>query len=102
MVPLKSDSWVVMKASDSYLETLLRAGVKVYKYEKGFLHAKTIVVDDTFASTGTTNMDYRSFNINFEINVMIYDPGMAGHFKSDFLTDLKHCKKMDCHDVFEL
>ncbi|MFH4967364.1 cardiolipin synthase [Gaetbulibacter sp. M240] len=95
MVPLKSDSWVVMKASDSYLETLLRAGVKVYKYEKGFLHAKTIVVDDTFASTGTTNMDYRSFNINFEINVMVYNPDKAAHFKSDFLTDLKHCREMD-------
>ncbi|MCB4798755.1 cardiolipin synthase [Neotamlana laminarinivorans] len=92
LIPEKSDSWVVKHASNSYLEGLFKAGIKVYKYQKGFIHAKTMVVDDVFAMVGTSNMDYRSFNINFEINSVIYDKVKAKELKSHFQQDLEDSK----------
>lgn len=88
IIPKKSDSWIVKYASNSYLGALLKAGVKVYKYKKGFVHAKTMVVDDIFSTVGTSNMDYRSFNINFEINTLIYDKAQSKIIKNHFLEDL--------------
>ncbi|MCB0470189.1 MAG: cardiolipin synthase, partial [Flavobacteriaceae bacterium] len=60
LIPKESDSWTAKYATDSYLEPLLEAGVQVYRYTKGFIHAKTIVVDDLFSTIGTSNIDYRS------------------------------------------
>ncbi|ULC58865.1 cardiolipin synthase [Flaviramulus sp. BrNp1-15] len=95
MIPEKSDSWVVKHASNSYLECLLRANIKVYKYSKGFVHAKTMVVDDIFSTVGTSNMDYRSFNINFEINSLIYDKENSILLKQHFLDDIKESNEVD-------
>lgn len=95
IIPEKSDSWVVKHASNSYLESMLSAGVKVYKYQKGFVHAKTMVVDDMFSTIGTSNMDYRSFNINFEINAFIYDKRQSKILKAHFFEDLKYSKEVD-------
>ncbi|KJD33336.1 cardiolipin synthetase [Tamlana nanhaiensis] len=94
MIPKKSDSWVVKHASNSYLGALLRADIKVYKYKKGFVHAKTMVVDDIFSTVGTSNMDYRSFNINFEINSVIYHKANSKLLKNHFLEDLKSCEEV--------
>ncbi|GAA4817486.1 cardiolipin synthase [Litoribaculum gwangyangense] len=95
IIPQKSDSWIVKYASNSYLDALFRAGVKVYKYHKGFVHAKTMVVDNIFSTVGTSNMDYRSFNINFEINTLIYDKENSKLLKQHFLEDLKDSIQVD-------
>src|SRR5690606_25877773 len=73
LIPRYSDSFIVHHASLSFLKPLLRRGVKVYLYEKGFMHAKTICVDSKLAFVGTVNFDSRSFYINFEFDDLIYD-----------------------------
>ncbi|XMO85625.1 cardiolipin synthase [Algibacter sp. AS12] len=95
IIPKKSDSWVVKHATNSYLERLFDADIQVYRYNKGFIHSKTIVVDDIFSTVGTSNMDYRSFNINFEVNAFIYDIDTSKVLKQHFLDDLEVCEKVD-------
>ncbi|APY09367.1 cardiolipin synthase [Winogradskyella sp. J14-2] len=95
IVPKKSDSWIAEYATNSYLEKLLEAGVKVYQYTKGFVHAKTIVIDDVFSTVGTANMDYRSFNINFEVNALIYNKPLAQQLNTIFSADLENATEID-------
>ena len=95
LIPKESDSWTAKHASNSYIECLLDANVKIYRYCKGFIHAKTMVVDDVFCTVGTTNMDYRSFNINFEINAIIYDKNKSLELKSHFFEDLKESEEIE-------
>ena len=95
ITPKESDSWVAKHATSSYLEPLLEAGVKVYLYTKGFVHAKTMVVDDMFSTIGTCNMDNRSFNINFEINALIYHKEKSIELKNIFLNDLEDCESIE-------
>lgn len=92
MVPRKGDSWAARYASRSYFEELLESGIYVHWYCKGMLHAKTMVVDGLFATIGTSNMDYRSFDINFEINALIYDDEISQELNHQFQEDLKHCE----------
>lgn len=91
MLPKRADTFIIHKGSLSYLAELMRAGVKVYLYRKGFLHSKLWVSDDEWASVGSTNMDFRSFEHNFEANAFFYDKDMALHLKEIFLTDQKKC-----------
>ena len=95
IIPKYSDSWVAESATNSFLEPLLKAGVKVYRYSRGFVHAKTMVVDDIFATIGTCNLDNRSFNINFEINALIYDSEESKILKSQFINDINDCELID-------
>jgi len=95
LIPYKSDSWTAKHATNSYLEQLLEANIKIYRYEKGFIHAKTMVVDDVFTTIGTCNMDYRSFNINFEINALIYNKDKAKEAKAIFMNDLESAAQID-------
>jgi len=95
LIPKDSDSWTAKHATNSYLECLMEANVKIYRYCKGFIHAKTMVVDDMLSTVGTTNMDYRSFNINFEINAMIYNEEKSVELKAQFLEDLKDSEEID-------
>jgi cardiolipin synthase len=95
LIPKGSDSWTAKHATNSYLECLMEANVKVYRYCKGFIHAKTMVVDDMFSTVGTTNMDYRSFNINFEINAIIYDEAKSKELKSHFFEDLEDSEEIE-------
>ncbi|WP_218841521.1 cardiolipin synthase [Winogradskyella undariae] len=95
IVPKTSDSWIAEYATNSYLEMLLEAGVEVYHYTKGFVHAKTMVVDGVFSTVGTTNMDYRSFNINFEVNALIYSKKISSELTAFFNEDLKDCEKLE-------
>lgn len=95
LIPKDSDSWTAKHATNSYLECLMEANVRIYRYCKGFIHAKTMVVDDMFSTVGTTNMDYRSFNINFEINAMIYDEEKTKELKSHFFEDLKDSEEIE-------
>ena len=77
LVPDKSDSALVNAAAKSYYSEILDAGVEIYLYQKGFVHAKTMVADGQLAIVGTANMDHRSFELNFEVNAMIYDNEIA-------------------------
>ena len=69
--------------------SLLSAGVKIYHYDNGFLHSKTLIIDDEIASVGTANMDNRSFTLNFEVNAFIYDEAIAAQLKEAFIQDMK-------------
>lgn len=89
MIPKKGDSQLVQWASNAYLGELLRAGAKCYWYEKGFLHAKTMVVDGWAATVGTANLDHRSFSLNFEVNAFLYDKVIAGELDKLFEQDMK-------------
>jgi len=95
LIPDKSDTLIAKYASNAYLQRLFDANIKVYRYTKGFVHSKTMVVDDVFSSIGTTNMDYRSFKINFEINAIIYDKTISKELKTLFLADLKNAQEMN-------
>lgn len=95
MVPKISDSWIAQYATNSYIELLLEAGVEIYHYKKGFIHAKTMVVDGVFSSVGTANMDYRSFNINFEVNALIYSSDFSNQLIDLFNNDLIDCEKLE-------
>lgn len=87
LIPAKGDSVIVQAASMSYIKQLLEAGVRVFMYNKGFLHSKTMVVDDLIASIGTTNMDNRSFELNFEINAFCYDGALSRQLRQQFEAD---------------
>lgn len=89
MMPEKGDSKLTYLSSCSYIEDMLSAGVKVYFYQKGFMHAKTLVSDDNVSSVGTTNIDFRSFEHNFEVNAFIYSKKTALELKEIFLNDVK-------------
>lgn len=89
--PYKPDSYIVHAASMSYMKEVLEAGVKVHLYTKGFIHAKTLLVDDVFSSVGTANMDYRSFDQNYEINAMVYSENFATELASQFKEDVEQC-----------
>lgn len=95
IVPYKSDSYVAQYATASYFNHMLEGGVKVFRYKKGFVHAKTMVVDGVFSTVGTSNMDYRSFNINFEVNALVYDRKIAGTLLKHFQEDLLDCEELN-------
>ncbi len=73
---------------------LIRDGVKVYTYENGFIHSKMMIIDDEVASVGSSNMDIRSFELNFEINAFMYDSDITKQLKDAFFEDLKVSKEL--------
>ena len=87
MIPLRCDNRITHWGSRSYLKKVLSAGVKVYFYKKGFLHAKMMVSDDMLSTVGSTNMDFRSFEHNFEVNTFMYHAETALTLKEIFLQD---------------
>lgn len=97
IIPNKSDSVMTQQATRSYLKDILKAGVKVYFYKPGFIHSKMMVSDDTLSIIGSTNMDFRSFEQNFEINAFVFDKETALNFKEQFLADLKESKRITLH-----
>lgn len=94
MIPRKSDSKILKYASYSYISECLNAGIKVYLYDSGMLHSKNLIVDDEFVSTGSTNFDFRSFEHNFEANVLIYSKTTNQIFKNIFFEDQKKSTKL--------
>lgn len=91
MVPFKMDSKLVQLASQSYLNQIIASGVKVLCYKNGFNHSKLLVSDDNVATIGSANIDFRSFENNFEANAFFYDKTMAERVKNIFFTDESHC-----------
>jgi len=75
--PARNDSWIVGWASRSYYADLLAAGVKIYEYKGGLLHTKSLTVDGELTLIGSANMDRRSLELNYENNILVYDPGLT-------------------------
>ena len=93
MIPCMPDHPFVYSATLSWAGTLLEAGGKVYTYENGFLHAKSVMADGKVACVGTANMDIRSFELNFEVNAMIYDEEAAVELEDNFMRDIYDSKE---------
>ena len=94
MIPTYSDSPFSDLVSDSYVADLLDAGVELYRYDNGFLHAKLVIVDDTLASVGTANMDYRSLTDNLEVTAFIRDRETVRQLAATFDDDLASCRRI--------
>lgn len=88
IIPYKSDSFFSYWCTNSYVQELLDARVKVYRYKKGFNHSKIMMIDDTLSSVGTANMDTRSFEQNFEINALLYNEKLTKELVTSFMIDL--------------
>jgi len=101
LVPGKSDSRFVNAASKANYYDLLQSGVEIYLYQKGFVHAKTLVIDGKMSMIGTANMDYRSFELNFEVNAIVYDKKFSANMREVFLHDLRHAKKINAVDWYK-
>lgn len=95
MIPDHPDSRLLRYASFSYVTQCLKAGVKVYLYEPGMLHSKVMIIDDSFVTSGSTNFDFRSFENNFEGNLLIYDQGVNRRMRDIYFDDLKQCRKVN-------
>lgn len=91
--PEKADHILVHWASIFVANQMLRAGVKIYSYYDGFIHAKTMLSDDNIVSVGTTNLDTRSLEINYEAQAFIYSKELNGAFAEQFLRDLEGCRE---------
>ena len=98
MIPNKGDHPFVYWVNQFYVGELLRLGASIYRYEKGFIHSKTILIDDEIVSVGTCNFDYRSFYLNFEINLNIYSEKIATASKNQFNKDLNFSQKLTFAD----
>ena len=101
LVPGKCDSKLVNAASKANYNDLLQAGVEIYIYQKGFVHSKTLVTDGKLCMIGTANMDYRSFELNFEVNAIIYDVPFSKKMRNVFFDDLKHATKLNAEHWYK-
>ena len=93
--PLHSDARFTEWASRSYLRELYKAGARIYLYKTGFLHSKLLVCDDSLSSCGSTNVDFRSFENNFEANVFVYDSNIVARMKAIIERDMERSQLID-------
>ena len=94
MLPSKPDHWLAWLASFSYLKDTLTWGVKMYRYQGGFLHQKVLLVDDELASVGTANLDMRSLRLNFEITLLFADAAFAAEIARMLEADFSRCRPL--------
>ena len=94
MMPAHTDSLLLHYASFSYISQCLAAGIKIYLYLPGMLHAKSMVIDDDLVTAGSTNFDFRSFENNFECNLFIHDADLNSRMRDIFYQDMKDCEKL--------
>ncbi|WP_240932459.1 cardiolipin synthase [Pelagibius litoralis] len=97
----KADHFLVDWASYAHYPMAERAGIEIYRYDAGFLHQKVLLVDDTLASVGTANLDNRSFRLNFEISMVIWDRGFAGEVEAMLLNDFSASRKVVAGELDE-
>lgn len=95
MIPASGDTWVALLAMESYLEGLMLAGVKIHRYHIGFLHSKLMLVDDSIACIGSTNLDFRSLEHNFEVMGVAYDPNLTQRLSLIYKQDQRDCVSLD-------
>lgn len=94
LIPEKSDSTIPKWSSFSYIEELLEAGVRIFFYQAGFIHSKFLVVDGIFSTVGTTNLDFRSLETNFEVNAFVYDEVFTASLEKQFKLDLQNSREI--------
>ncbi|SFE85861.1 cardiolipin synthase [Paenibacillus algorifonticola] len=94
IIPGKGDSQLVLWATLSYVEPLLKAGIRVFRYKKGFIHAKVLIIDRMLASVGTANMDMRSFYNNYEQNALLFDSDSIAQLAKDFRQDERDSEEL--------
>ena len=94
MVPRRTDVFWLRRANDSYFSDLLKAGVRVFTYSSGFLHSKSAVADNSWCSVGSSNIDFRSFENNFESNAFVYDADTALKMRDIFLRNQQACEEI--------
>lgn len=90
ILPRKSDAVITLYSSYSYLDQMMKSGIKIYFYQPGFIHSKVTIVDDDLSFVGSANMDFRSFEQNFELNTIIYDKGVTAELISLFKNDMEN------------
>lgn len=100
MLPARSDSKIVDLASHSYLDDMMKAGVKILFYTPGFLHSKLLIIDDALTVIGSANMDFRSFEHNFEINAFVYDTEFTARMDAVFEDDASRCHVLTPNEWF--
>lgn len=98
MMPEMTDSKLLHYASFSYVTQCLKAGIKIYLYQPGMLHAKAMMIDDNLVTAGSTNFDFRSFENNFECNLLIYDKGINENMRDIFFQDISKCRKLSLEE----
>ncbi len=98
IIPEKSDAYFTALCTKSYIKEMLATGVKFYFYQPGFLHSKMMVIDDEVCTIGTSNMDFRSFEQNFEVNAFIYDQDKAREVRGYFFEDLSQSVLIDAEE----
>jgi len=99
IVPGIADKKIVNEVTKAHYPNLIQNGIEIYEYEKGFIHAKTMIVDDIYATVGTINLDYRSFYLHFECGVLIYKDKCIDDIKSDILNTIKESKLIKKKDI---
>jgi cardiolipin synthase len=95
LIPEKADSTLVTLAAYSFFTEVKAAGVKIYRYQDGFLHGKVMLIDDNVATVGTANFDNRSFRLNFEITTVVFDADFAGKVERMFQNDFSSSRLME-------
>ena len=95
LLPAHNNWPLVGSLSRGGYRTLLSEGVRLFEWQGPMIHAKTMVVDGVFSTVGTSNVDYRSFSINFEINALIYDKKIAAKLENSFFNDLQESRRLD-------
>ena len=99
LLPQKTDLASAYYASQTYLKEVLKNNIEVYYYTKGMMHAKTMIVDNSICTVGSTNMDQRSFDLNAEVNMFIIDEKKSLELKSQFEADLKDSYKLNINEL---
>lgn len=95
MIPAFPDHPFVYRATEWYVKQLIQVGAEVYRYDKGFMHAKTVTIDGRISSIGSANMDIRSFILNFEANAFMYDRNLAKQLENIYHTDILESTQLD-------
>lgn len=99
IMPGIPDKKMVYRLSRSYYRDLLKAGVRIFEYKPGFVHAKAVIADDKVAGIGTVNLDYRSLFLHFECNSLFYKADIIESLKKDYLKTLEECQERSLDDI---
>ena len=98
-VPGVPDKKLAYRMTQSFFRPLLEAGVRIYTYTPGFLHAKACLIDDEIGMLGTVNLDYRSLYLHFECGVWMFNSGVIYEIKDDYLQTLEQCDEVTLEEV---
>ena len=94
ITPSIPDKKMINEVTKAYYDELIQSGVRIFEYEPGFIHAKTFIVDDEYATVGTVNLDYRSLYLHFENGVWFYKASVIDDIKKDYMETLEKSKEI--------